>query len=977
MGHLKEESPSVSLTERLVSELYNFGNFDSILALLEESVVGFGSQMLQYAVGKKAVKSFLRKEYAQVAPCKIIKMRLRDRQSDKGQAVVANVILSTMRESSYILHRVVFMYQETAAGLRLNGIFISRDVHHESTYRSVRSRMFHRHVERRIDPSQSMDIMPNHMECVYLIYYMSSKRLQAIKGGALWKMLNYPSEEDFFRKSSHSMTAVVYAGDQRRMQTELTRQLLEGDSYQLEYRMKSGDGSLLWIMECGYRTLDKDGRVLLNSLLMDITPLRQMSENLLYRASYDALTGIYNKVAFYQKAQELIALHPDVQFAILRLNIERFKVINDLFGEKTGDQLLKYIAHFLEHVNLSLCVSGRLHSDNFVVCFPAEHNNCSRFIRSLQTMAASFSLDYKVVLGFGVYQVKERDLPVSVMCDRANLALNRAKGNYLVMYGEYDEHMRQHLVNEQAIVNEMNKALEQEEFILYVQPKYELTTERIIGGEVLVRWQHPVRGFVSPMEFIPVFEHNGFIFKLDQYVWEAACQLLRRWIDEGREPLPLSVNVSRIDLYNANLTLILGDLLHKYDLSPRLLELEITESAYTDNPRQIIEVTKKLQSMGFVILMDDFGSGYSSLNMLKDVPVDILKIDLKFLDSNDTSGRGGNILNSVVRMAKWLRIPVIAEGVETRQQAEFLRTIGCNRVQGYYYSRPVPVEAYEEKLSKGDCGLLEDQLSSQLDPTDVEDLLNPNAQVNLLFNSINGAVGLYETVNGQLSVIRVNDGYFRMFGYDREDFYAVEHNIMDSVYNGDRRTFMDSVKAAAETGKVTQCRIRRYRDDGRLLWLHIRISPVVHEKERQIFYLAIEDVTELEQKTMEMQALFDNIPAGFGVYELREGKIITHFLSKGAYDINQLTAEEFQQKTGGDLGKLLGQERIRMLWDVIMESYEKQCVMHVAYPFTTAKGAERWLRVSFKTVANETGEPDSYICYASMTDITETRKEMK
>lgn len=975
-----EQSPSVVLTEQLVGEFYNFGNMDTILERMEESIVGFGSQMFQYAIGRKDVKNFLRREYAQVAPCKIIKMRLRDRGTPEEKAVVANVILSTMREASYILHRVVFMYTGDGDGLRIKGIFVSRDVHHESTYRSIRSRMFHRNVERRIDPSQPIDVAPSHLTSVCIVYNMSSKRLQDVKSGKLWKMLNYPSEEAFARKTGMSMSAVVYTADQRRMQTELTRQLLEGESYQLEYRMKCGDESLIWVLESGHRTLDPDGRVLLNSIVMDVTPLRQMRENLMYRASYDALTGIYNKAAFYQKAQELIALHPEVQFAILRLNIERFKVINDLFGEKTGDQLLKYIAHFLEHVNLQLCVSGRLHSDNFVVCFPAEHNNCNRFIRSLQTMAASFSLDYKVVLGFGVYQVKERDLPVSVMCDRANLALNRAKGNYLVMYGEYDEHMRQHLVNEQAIINEMNKALEQGEFILYVQPKYELTTERIIGGEVLVRWQHPVRGFVSPMEFIPVFEHNGFIFKLDQYVWEGACQLLRKWMDEGREPLPISVNVSRIDLYNANLTLILGDLLHKYDISPRLLELEITESAYTDNPRQIIEITKKLQAMGFVILMDDFGSGYSSLNMLKDVPVDILKIDLKFLDSNDTSGRGGNILNSVVRMAKWLRIPVIAEGVETRQQAEFLRTIGCNRVQGYYYSRPVPVTEYEAMLSK-ECAAYSLPASKpapqQLDSNDVEDLLNPNAQFNLLFNSINGSVGIYECVAGKLSVIRVNDGYFKIFGYDREDFYAVEHNILDSVYAADRKGFMEQIQLAAETGKAMQCRIRRYRDDGRLLWLHVRISPVIQETARQIFYLAIEDVTELEKKTMEMQALFDNIPAGFGVYELRDDTIYTHFLSKGAYDINEVTPEEFYEKTDNDLSKLLPEETTALLKKAIMESYEQHCVKHIAYPFRTAKGRDRWIRVSFKTVHNENALPDSYICYASLTDITDTRKGTK
>ncbi|MGL6015591.1 MAG: EAL domain-containing protein, partial [Selenomonadaceae bacterium] len=204
---------------------------------------------------------------------------------------------------------------------------------------------------------------------------------------------------------------------------------------------------------------------------------------------------------------------------------------------------------------------------------------------------------------------------------------------------------------------------------------------------------------ISPAVFIPAFERNGFIMELDIYIWEIVCRLLRKWIDAGYDPQPISVNVSRLDLYRTDLCDVLNNMVKKYNLDPGLLQLELTESAYTENPQQIIEVTKQLQKMGFPILMDDFGSGYSSLNMLKDISVDVLKIDLHFLDSQDESGRGGNILNSVVRMAEWLKIPVIAEGVETKQQADFMRDIGCYCVQGYYYSKPIGVEEYEALMN--------------------------------------------------------------------------------------------------------------------------------------------------------------------------------------------------------------------------------------------------------------------------------------
>ena len=419
-----------------------------------------------------------------------------------------------------------------------------------------------------------------------------------------------------------------------------------------------------------------------------------------YKQRYDRLTNLYNKKAFCQRAAEIIEKHPEKEFEIMRFNIARFKVINDLFGEETGDKLLKYVSEFLTSIQLEPCVYGRLYADNFLLCYPTEGNLREHLIHSLQMLAVSFALDYRIDFYFGVYTVRERDLSVTTMLDRAAMGLFKASRNGLIVCGEYEDDMRENMVNEQVIVNNMNGSLERGEFIVYLQPKYDLHTEKIIGAEALVRWIHPQLGFISPAKFVPIFEQNGFIYQLDKYVWEKTCQLLREDIDAGRPVLPVSINVSRVDFYSPNLVQVFEGLIEKYNLDPRLLELELTESAYVENPQQIIEITESLQARGFVILMDDFGSGYSSLNMLKDLPVDILKIDLKFLaDSQGVeNGRADSILNSVVRMAKRLAVPVIAEGVETQKQVDFLRTIGCEYAQGYFFSEPVPVEDYRALL---------------------------------------------------------------------------------------------------------------------------------------------------------------------------------------------------------------------------------------------------------------------------------------
>lgn len=417
-----------------------------------------------------------------------------------------------------------------------------------------------------------------------------------------------------------------------------------------------------------------------------------------YLATYDELTGIYNKQAFYAKTKEMLLDNPDKNFDLLRINIERFKVLNDLFGESTGDKLLRYIGKFLKEINLPLCVSGRLYADNFVVCYEAGKGDSRRMINTLQMVADSFAINNRTILSFGLYRIDDKTLPVSVMCDRANMALWKAKGNFKNPYCEYDEKMRQQVLKEQKIINAMEMAIQNKEFTLYLQPKYDIEKGTIIGAEALVRWISLENGFISPGDFIPVFENNGFVYEVDKFIWEESCRYLRKWLDEGREVHPISVNVSRIDLYAPKLVQHLVDLREKYQLPSQYLELEITESAYTEDPEQIITITRQLREAGFVILMDDFGTGYSSLNMLKDIQIDVLKLDMGFLKSSDYSAKGGNILTAILKMAESLKMQTIAEGVETKEQVEFLKSIGCKYVQGFYYSKPLPVGEFEKLI---------------------------------------------------------------------------------------------------------------------------------------------------------------------------------------------------------------------------------------------------------------------------------------
>lgn len=422
-------------------------------------------------------------------------------------------------------------------------------------------------------------------------------------------------------------------------------------------------------------------------------------------AGLDEKTGIYNRRMFCRCTQDMIKEHKYRRYVIVRWEIDRFKAYNDIYGVKEGDRYLASAGAFFR--SCKNMTYAHLEADHFVFCMEDEEYKIEEMIDQIEEWLAKYNPQFEFVSRFGIYQIENKELDVGLMCDRALLALNSVKKSFTRRIAWYNESMRDELMEEQKIISEMESALQNGQFQIYLQPQFNHVQGIMVGAEVLVRWFHPQDGCVSPGKFIPVFEKNGLVTKLDEYVWEKTCALIREWEDRGVASVPLSVNISRVDIYNPNLTEIFRKLIEKYRLKPSQLRLEITETAYMENSEQLIEVVKKFQKMGFCVEMDDFGSGYSSLNTLKDVPVDILKLDMKFLEERKMhEKRGRIILDSVVHMAHWLELPVIAEGVETEFQADYLKNIGCELIQGYFYARPMPVAEFEELLHQSHLGNL-------------------------------------------------------------------------------------------------------------------------------------------------------------------------------------------------------------------------------------------------------------------------------
>ena len=404
---------------------------------------------------------------------------------------------------------------------------------------------------------------------------------------------------------------------------------------------------------------------------------------------YDRLTGLYSKEFFYQRVKEILIRNPDREYDIVCSDIENFKLVNDAFGIPAGDRLLCDVAALYKDRVGNRGICGRFNADQFACLLEHRWTYTNDLFLEALNQINELTNARNVVMKWGIYRVKGRSASVEQMCDRALLAAQSIKGQYGKYFAEYNDELRNKLLREQAITDEMEQALVQGQFDIYLLPKYRIKDDSLAGAEALVRWNHPKWGIQSPAEFIPLFEKNGFITKLDQYVWDKTCRVLHEWEDKGYPELSVSVNVSRADIYHADLVGILVHTVKKYGLPPSRLHLEITESAYTENPKQIIDTVNNLREQGFVIEMDDFGSGYSSLNMLNDMPIDVLKLDMKFIQNETAKPVNQGILRFIMGLARWMNLSVVAEGVETGEQLERLREIGCDFVQGYFFANAI------------------------------------------------------------------------------------------------------------------------------------------------------------------------------------------------------------------------------------------------------------------------------------------------
>ena len=388
------------------------------------------------------------------------------------------------------------------------------------------------------------------------------------------------------------------------------------------------------------------------------------------------------------------------EVGFIQFDIRKFKIINDIYGERFGDEILDFIRGQLKECCNENQFFINLRSDVFMVVMEYDETAyLVDFIHQLDKKIGSYK-NIELHMTYGIYTIEDKSIELRQMEDRAAMARKAAKNNILTNILFYKEQFKVSLYNKKFIEENMQAAITEKQFLMYLQPKYSIAKNEIIGAEALVRWRHPERGMIYPDQFIPVIEENGFIRKVDYYIWEKACHFIKKCEDIGITSCPISVNVSRVHLQDNECIEVLSDLIKSNHIPKSLLELEITETA--DN-HQVSMKALELKEEGFTLLMDDFGSGYSSLNILLETPFDVIKLDKKFIENMMVSGKGKLILEQVVSMSNKLELGLLAEGVETQEQVELLQSIGCDQVQGYYYAKPMPEDDFFELLKRQYC----------------------------------------------------------------------------------------------------------------------------------------------------------------------------------------------------------------------------------------------------------------------------------
>ena len=685
----------------------------------------------------------------------------------------------------------------------------------------------------------------------------------------------------------------------------------------------------------------------------------------------DELTGLSMDRDLLPMARRKLREVRDALWCVLSIDIEHYKLFIDWHGWMDGDILLSEIAKVLKNMATETGgLAGYHGADNFWLVVPYDRPAIRALYEKLSALIASHSSTVGFQPIIGICVAADPDAEVADLFNHAAMAIEQARGSVHNRIRVYNASAYNKIVEEYRLLSDFQRGMENGEVFFCLQPQCKMSNGKVIGAEALARWRKADGTMVSPAHFVPILEEHGVVVKLDQFIWEAVCKWLHRWIAAGHTAVPVSMNISQIDILNLDVPACFKALLEKYALPPDLIKAEITESAYVSDTAVVRETVRRLRELGLLVLMDDFGSGASSLNMLRSLNVDVLKLDAQFLRiQNQDERKGISILESVISMAKTMHMPIIVEGVETQEQIKFLSDLGCRYMQGYFFHRPMPVEEFEKMLldeHKIDIHGIQFKGNEQLH---TREFLDENVFSDAMLNNILGAVAIYRCKNGNVDIERYNEQFFQMVGIPVRMLNARIASIEQYIHPDDVPAFFRLLDIAVHDHlNGAKGVVRVYRPNKTLRWISLRLYYLNEDEKGQHFYGASEDVTEL-------QYINTAIPGGY-FRVASDGSWRIDYVSRVFQDMVGYTEQEIREQFGNRLTALIYEGDRQTLIDRMNSFVSGQS--GVSPPYRMKHKTRGYIYVVIQAMLIELSGELSYMCIATdVTDVMAMRNRMR
>ena len=631
-------------------------------------------------------------------------------------------------------------------------------------------------------------------------------------------------------------------------------------------------------------------------------------------ASMEGMAVLPDSASFFQTARKILEKGM-ADPCMIYIRIGGHKLFADWYGIEAGQFILNRAAEILARTAEERHGAvGALGEENFGLLVSYDEAWVNGLFDEMKSMIRSVSDSDGFLPIFGIAKADGTDADLRETFNHAALTVEEIERDQHTRIRIYDSAIHQQNSREYRILYAFRTALERGNIVFWLQPQCSMPERRIVGAEALARWQMDDGNFLSPAVFIPILEKYGAVTALDKSIWESVCRWIRSWIDRGYTPLPISVNISRIDFFTIDVPAVLGKLISRYEIPPRYLKVEITESAYARDSEIIRENVGRLREMGFMVLMDDFGSGYSSLNMLKDLNLDVIKLDAQFLHLESQREKGASILESVVHMTRNLGTPIIVEGVETAQQLAYLTDLGCRYVQGFYFYRPMPLAEFEKIIREEDNIDTQGFLFKANQQLRVREFMDENIYSDAMLNNILGPVAFYYWHGEDVDIVRYNEQFFELVGIDLAAFHQRLKSIQTYIHPDDKQKFYDILREAKENPIVgAKGVVRTYRPNGVLVALALHVYLSGEDETGTRYYASAHDVTDLEFVSSEL-------PGGYYRCTMDDGLHFL-FLSESFLKMTGFTEEEIRGRFDNSL--------VRMIHPRDAENVRQECSAYI------------------------------------------------